>query len=152
MALTDTGVDKHWNVTRTVELGATRRDVWQVVGGFYTIHDWHPDIKAIEIPDTQTATRELRRILTFPGQPKTTEELVSMDNDDCCYRYKWHAGAWGEAVKNYHATLRVFAADLDRTCIVQWSSEFDYPSDAISTFYENGFRALRARFPLNTTE
>jgi len=106
MTPTDAGVERHWNVTRTVELGAGRGDVWQVVGGFYTIHLWHPDITMIEIPETQTATRQLRRILTFPGQPKTTEELVSINNEDCCYRYKWHAGAWGEAVKNYHATLR----------------------------------------------
>jgi hypothetical protein len=75
-----------------------------------------------------------------------------MDNDECCYRYKWYAGAWGEAVKNYHASLRVFAGDLGCTSIVQWCSEFDYPTDAISAFYENGFRALRARFPLSTTE
>ena len=101
-----------------------------------------------EIPEDQTKTRELRRLLTFPGQPKTTEELVSMDNADCHYRYKWHAGPWGEAVKNYRAALRVVAGDLGRTCLVQWASEFDYPTDAISTFYENGFKALLARFPL----
>ena len=34
---------KHWTVNRTVELGASREDVWQVVGGFYTVHEWHPD-------------------------------------------------------------------------------------------------------------
>lgn len=152
MASASTDYTRHWKVNRTVELGASQEDVWQVVGGFYTIHEWHPDIDLIEIPAEQTKTRELRRILTFPGQPKTIEELLSLDNDDCCYRYKWHAGAWGEAVKDYHATLRVFAGDLDRTCIVQWSSEFDYPSDAISAFYENGFRALRDRFPLSATE
>lgn len=144
-------ITRHWNVTRTVELGASQRDLWQVIGGFYTIHQWHPDIKRIEIPEAQTTTRELRRVLTFEGQPKTIEELVSMDDDECCYRYKWHAGAWGQEVKNYHATLRVFAGDLDRTCIVQWSSEFDHQTDAISAFYENGFRELSARFPLSAT-
>lgn len=152
MTSANTTTTRHWNVTRTMELGASQRDVWEVIGGFYTIHQWHPDIKQIEIPETQTKTRQLRRILTFEGQPKTIEELVSMDNDECCYRYKWHAGAWGEEVKNYHATFRVFAGDLDRTCIVQWSSEFDYPTDAISAFYENGFRELSARFPLSATE
>jgi len=152
MASASTNDIKHWKVNRTVELGATQDDVWRVVGGFYTIHEWHPDIQLTEVPEEQTKTRELRRVLTFPGQPKTIEELVSMDNDDCHYRYKWHAGAWGEEVQNYHASLRVFAGDLGRTCVVQWCSEFDYPTDAISTFYENGFRALLARFPLRTTE
>lgn len=139
----------HWHVIRTVELGAGAADVWDVIGGFFTIHEWHPDITLTEIPLEQTKTRELRRILTFPGQPKTVEELVSMDNDDFHYRYKWHKGDWGERVRNYHASLRVLAGDLDMTCIVQWESEFDYPSDAISDFYLNGFRALQGRYPLN---
>ncbi len=140
---------KHWNVIRTVTLGARQQTVWDVIGGFYTLHLWHPDITLSEVPPEQTQTKEVRRLLTFPGQPKTTEELVSMDNDDCHYRYKWHAGPWGEAVRNYHASLRVLAGDLDQTCLVQWASEFDYPTDAISQFYENGFTALAKRFPLN---
>ena len=143
----DTGY-KHWHVIRAVELGTSAAEVWDVVGGFYTIHTWHPDIVLTEIPAEQTETRELRRVLTFPGQPKTVEELVSMDNDTFHYRYKWHQGAWGEKVRNYHSSLRVLSADLDKSCIVQWESEFDYPSDAISEFYRNGFRELQRRFPL----
>jgi len=138
---------KHWEVTRTVELNATAEQVWEVIGGFYTIHLWHPDITQTEIPPGQTKTRQLRRLLTFPGQPKTTEELVSMDNADFHYRYKWYKGDWGEKVKNYHASLRVLAGDLNKTCVVQWSSTFDYPTDAISDFYLNGFRALEKMFP-----
>ena len=140
--------NKHWHVVRTVELGASREQVWEVIGGFYTLHHWHPDIALTEIPPEQAKTRQLRRLLTFPGQPKTTEELVSMDNADCHYRYRWHAGPWGESVKNYHASLRVFAGDLQRTCTVAWESEFDFPTDAISQFYQNGFAALSKRFPL----
>lgn len=143
---------KHWTVIRTVELPASRDAVWEVIGGFYTIHHWHPDIALSEIPPEQTETRELRRLLTFPGQPKTIEELVMMDNEDCHYRYKWHAGKWGEDVRNYHASLRVMAGDLDQSCLVQWASEFDYPTDAISEFYENGFRSLRERFPKSSKE
>lgn len=139
---------RRWHVIRTVELGSTADAVWDVVGGFFTIHQWHPDIALTEIPPAQTDTRQLRRLLTFPGQPKTTEELVSMDNADMHYRYAWHAGDWGERVKDYRASLRVLAGDLDRTCIVQWESTFSYPTDAISDFYLNGFRALSERFPL----
>jgi hypothetical protein len=141
---------KHWKVTRTVELGATREKVWAVVGGFYTIHKWHPDITEVGVPRDQTSTRELRRELTFPDQAPTTEELILMDNEDCYYSYKWHSGAWGERVKNYRACLRVFAGDGNRTSIVQWSSVFDYSEDAISEFYERGFRCLLALFPMHT--
>lgn len=140
--------DKHWHIIRSVELGAPAATVWDVIGGFFTIHQWHPDIELTEIPRGQTETRQLRRLLTFPGQPKTTEELVSMDNADFHYRYKWYEGPWGEEVKNYKAFLRVFSNDLDKTCSVQWESTFDNPEDAISGFYLNGFHELQKRFPL----
>ena len=141
---------KKWHVIRSVVLGAPAAQVWNVIGGFYTIHEWHPDISKTEIPAKQTKTRQLRRLLTFPGQPKTTEELVSMDNDDFHYRYKWYQGAWGEKVKNYQASLRVLSGDLDKTCIVQWESTFEYPTDAISDFYWSGFRELEKRFPIGS--
>ncbi len=70
------GEYKHWRVVQTVELNASSVDVWQVVGGFFNIHLWHPDIQLTEIPDDQTMVMPIRRVLTFPGQPKTTEELI----------------------------------------------------------------------------
>ena len=137
---------KDWRVVTTVELAAPARKVWEVVGGFYTIHLWHPDIALSEVPPNQAQLPELRRLLTFPGQPTTTEELVMIDNADFHYTYKWHAGAWGEKVQNYVADLRVLELDLDKTCIVQWSSTFTYTEDALTEFYWNGFRALQKRF------
>ena len=146
------GEYKPWHVIRCVELGAPAATVWDVIGGFYTIQEWHPDIAKIEIPKKQTETRQIRRNLTFPGQPVTTEELVSMNNADFHYRYKWYQGKWGEEVKNYRASLRILSGDLDSTCIVQWESTFDYPTDAISEFYLNGFRALQKQFPLSDSK
>jgi hypothetical protein len=142
---------KHWHVVQAVELGGPARDVWELIGGFYTIHLWHPDITRTEVPPDQTQTAALRRLLTFPGQPKTTEELVMMDNDGFHYRYKWHAGQWGENVKNYVADLRVFDLSMAQRSVVQWSSTFDYSEDALSGFYLNGFRVLQERFPLPAT-
>ena len=144
----NTGRYRKWHIIRSVELGASAAEVWNVIGGFYTIHEWHPDISKTEILAKQTQTRQLRRVLTFPGQPKTTEELVSLDNDDFHYRYKWYQGLWGEEVKNYKASLRVLSGDLDKTCIVQWESTFEYPTDAISDFYQHGFQELEKRFPI----
>jgi hypothetical protein len=145
---TDTDkVYKHWKVAQTVELWATAQEVWDVIGGFYTIHEWHPDIQTTEIPAEQTEVNALRRVLTFPGQPKTTEELIMMDNEGLHYTYRWHAGWWGEQVQQYVASLRVFEIDDGKRCIVQWSSTFYYYEDALHEFYWNGFRALQKRFP-----
>jgi hypothetical protein len=138
---------KQWRVVQAVELGAPASRVWEVVGGFFTIHKWHPDIAQTEIVPQQTEIHAIRRLLTFPEQPKTTEQLIMMDNENFHYRYRWYAGAWGEQVKDYVADLRVFEIAMGDRCVVQWSSTFRYTEDALSQFYWNGFHALRKMFP-----
>ncbi|MGZ4790468.1 MAG: SRPBCC family protein [Ilumatobacteraceae bacterium] len=131
---------------RLAELHAPAADVWEVVGGFFTIHDWHPDITSGRVADDQTKIRPIRRQLSFSGQPDTIEELVFLDNADRRYGYKWHAWPWGERVQNYRAEIRVFDGEMGATSWMQWSSTFDYTSDALTEFYENGFAELKKRF------
>lgn len=138
--------NKKWRVVRTVELNSSAEKVWEAVGGFFTIHLWHPDIQKTQIGKDQTSIPQIRRILTFPGQPTTTEELVFMDNENFHYKYKWHAGEWGENVKDYHARIKVLEIETGKRCIVQWSSTFVYHEDALTQFYENGFGALVKKF------
>ena len=141
--------NRHWRVVQTVELAANSKEVWNTVGGFFTIHLWHPDIEITEIPEDQTSASAIRRILTFPGQPKTTEELLHLDNENLHYSYKWHAGAWGEKVQNYCASIRVIDTYMSERCIMQWSSSFEYSEDAVSDFYWRGFAELQRLFPTN---
>lgn len=140
--------ERPFRVVQCVELGAPAAAVWQIVGGFYTLHLWHPDIQKTAVPANQTEVAPLRRELTFPGQPTTVEELLVQDNSQWFYRYKWHAGEWGERVRNYYAEIRVFELDSDARSMLQWSSTFTYFEDALSEFYWNGFRELQRRFPL----
>ncbi len=136
-----------WVVTQSVELGASAAAVWEVVGGFYTIHLWHPDIERTDVPKDQLDQPKLRRVLTFPGQAPTTEELVSLCEDDFDYRYRWHSGDWGERVQQYRARIRVCDLDNSGRSVMQWTGRFYYTEDALSEFYWNGFRALQERFP-----
>lgn len=137
---------KRWSIARSTELRASASAVWEVVGGFFNIHTWHPDITATEFTSDQLSVGAIRRVLTFPGQPKTTEELVSIDNSQMSYSYKWVAGAWGEAVQEYAASIRVVPTDLDRASLVLWTSTFLFTEDAVSEFYERGFSNLRRLF------
>src|SRR4051812_24128692 len=123
---------KDWHTVCTVELNATAEQVWALVGGFYILPAWHPDIAISEVPDNQASEKEIRRKLTFPGQPPTYEQLVYMDNENYFYKYKWFAGPWGEAVQKYHAQIRVVEMDNGNTCMVQWSSTYYYYEDALS--------------------
>jgi Polyketide cyclase / dehydrase and lipid transport len=137
---------RRWHVVRSTELPASATALWDVVGGFFNIHTWHPDIVATEFASDQLSVSAIRRVLTFPGRPKTVEQLISMDNAGMAYTYKWVEGAWGEAVEDYVASIRVVPTDMDRSSLMQWASTFLFTEDAVSQFYENGFRSLRERF------
>lgn len=142
----DTSAYKDWHVVQTVKIKAAAEDVWDLVGGFFTIHTWHPDISNTEMLPKQMKKHAIRRKLTFPGQPKVVEQLVMMDNENRCYKYKWHSGPWGEKVQNYHAEIKVIETKPGKQCMVEWSSEFYYSSDALSKFYKRGFKALKKHF------
>jgi hypothetical protein len=137
---------RQWRVVRSTELPAAADAVWEVVGGFFNMHTWHPDIEATEFAPGQMSVSAIRRVLTIPGQLKTTEELVSIDNVGMMYSYRWVAGPWGEAVRDYLASIQVVPTEMDRRCLVQWASTFFFTEDAVSQFYQNGFRSLRMRF------
>lgn len=139
---------RDWRVVQSIELGASAAQVWDVIGGFYTIHEWHPDITRTDVPKEQTETSRIFRSLIFPGESYYTEELVSMDYENCHYSYKWRSGDWGEKIQKYHSDLRAFDIAGGR-CVVQWVAHFYYNADGISDFYLNGLHALQKRFPLN---
>ena len=138
---------KNWKVVQSVELGATAKQVWDIVGGFYTIHKWHPDITDTEVITDQTDTRQIRRLLTFPEQPQGIEELVSIDNENYHYSYKWYWGEWGEKIHKYRSDLRVFDTK-EGNSVLQWKATFFYKEDAISEFYQRGFDKLLKLFPM----
>lgn len=144
-----TAPETHWHVVQTIGLAAPAQDVWDLVGGFLTIHTWHPDIASTEIPEGQTERHALRRFLTFPGPPvsTTTEELRFLDEAGRHYGYRWHSSAWGEEIKEYHAEIRVIETATDQQCLVQWQGWFLYSSDALSAFYRRGLEALAEHFP-----
>ncbi|MFA6083948.1 SRPBCC family protein [Mucilaginibacter sp.] len=134
---------QNWRVVSTVQLGASAEEVWKLVGGFYILPQWHPDITLSEVPEKQPDEKEIRRVLTFPGQAPTVEQLVFMDNENFHYRYKWHAGPWGEQVQQYKAEIKILELDASgNSCVVQWSSTFWYFEDALTQFYKNGFDNL----------
>lgn len=133
---------KDWHVVTTCEVYAPAAEVWEMVGGFYNINQWHPDIAISEVPEDQYKNPYIRRKLTFPGQDPTFEELVFVDNANMFYKYKWHAGQWGEEIQKYHSQIRVIEKEVGQTCIMQWSCVFYYYEDGLTQFYHNGFDGL----------
>jgi hypothetical protein len=137
---------RNWRIIQTVKLNAPAKEVWDLVGGFYTMHTWHPDIAQTNLVPKQTKTHDIKRQLIIPRQPKVVEKLVTYDGENMYYKYMWHKGRWGKKVQNYRSEIRVIETVADKKCIVQWSASFYYSSDALSKFYKRGFKALKKRF------
>lgn len=139
---------RNWHVIQNVELPANAQAVWDLIGGFYTMHSWHPDISEISVPVEQNTNQCIRRnlLFTIPGSKPATEQLEFLDNENLVYRYKWYAGEWGEEIQNYHSELKVIPLVQGKKCMVQWSGTFFYTEDALSQFYLNGFAVLKKKF------
>lgn len=133
-------------VNVTQELPVPAQAVWQVIGGFNALPDWHP---AVEKSETKKEKGEMTRTLTLAGGGTIVERLETADDKERTYTYSILNGPL--PVADYTATIRVRESGLG--CSVEWSSEFT-PSGApesdaaaaIRGVYEAGFENLRKMF------
>ncbi|SQF98244.1 Polyketide cyclase / dehydrase and lipid transport [Paucimonas lemoignei] len=119
--------------------------VWQLVGGFLSLHDWLPMIASSE---TLEGGR-VRKLTTADGAV-IVERLQTYDNANRTYSYSIDTGPF--PATNYLATLQVSAAGEHET-VITWSGSFtpDGVSDAeVETLfqgvYDGGLEALKANF------
>jgi len=129
------------SVSRSVDLPASAREVWAVIGDFQTLHGWHPVVA--ESRPEHAADLEYRHLTTVDGG-ELTEQLI--DRSAHSYRYRINSGPL--PVDHYESTLEVSATD--RGCRVTWSSSFTPTGpgaeDAVAGIYEAGLNALSERF------
>lgn len=71
-------------VEETITLTAPTDKVWEVVGDFSGLHNWHPAIKSTRMEGDTV------RVLTLAGEgePTITEELKKLDDDNMMMKYK----------------------------------------------------------------
>ena len=131
-------------VSMTTNLNASADQVWQMIGRFNALPDWHPSVEKSELTEAgQTRT------LSLVGGGKIVEKLEKVDDNSRTYTYSITDSPW--PVKNYTATIKVTGSGDSST--VEWSSEFDpmgaSPEDAMKTVqgvYQAGFENLRKMF------
>lgn len=129
-------------VERWVDLPARAEEVWEAVGGFGAIAEWHPAISDCDLVEIEG---ELHRHLTLSDGEMVLERLI--ETDDHLYRYEMVETPL--PVDNYHATLTCFDRK-EGGCRVFWSGVFD-PLDVrahelIGGIYQLGLEEIRARF------
>jgi hypothetical protein len=135
-------------VAMSAELSASADQVWQMIGGFNALPDWHPAIEKSEI-EGEGGVKQTTRTLSLLGGGTIVERLDDVDEHERHYSYSIVQGPL--PVANYRATIRVVDKD-GGGCTVEWSSEFDpagAESEAIKAIegvYKAGLENLTKMF------
>ncbi|CAF3329338.1 unnamed protein product [Rotaria sp. Silwood2] len=136
---------KRFNVIQTVQIPASADIVWNLIGGFFDIHKWHPQILATEMNDHQPMPIK-RRVIFANQMIDTVEQLDFLDNHRREYQYINVGGNWGKLVQNYKSKLHVIEDNNGQSSIVSWSGSFDSYNDIVSDFYRIGLNSLAGLF------
>lgn len=128
------------------EIPMSADDLWEAIGRFSAIAEWHPWVESITIENEGRIRR-----LHIPGGGEIVERLEAIDPQDRLYRYSVVSGPL--PVANYTATLRIKDSEGGQGAIVEWSGEFDPAGaseadaeKAIQDIYLSGFDNLRKLF------
>ena len=105
-------------VKKRREAPGTPAAIWEVVGDFCAIKNWHP---AVAQCDEITEGDDVFRILTLKDGGKIKELLT--EKGDTSYSYEIIESPL--PVKNYKATLKIGKVDEPERIEILWTAEFD---------------------------
>lgn len=133
-------------VTMSMELPSGVDKVWDVIGGFNAIANWHPAVEKSELSDGGEM-----RTLSLAGGGQIVERLEKLDDAGHSYRYSIVDSPL--PVSNYTAEIQVQPNADGKSCTVQWSSDFKAAgapdleaSKVIEGIYQAGFDNLKKMF------
>lgn len=133
-------------VSMSLNLGVPADKVWDMIGGFNALADWHP---AVEKSEIEGEGKGSVRTLHLAGGGTIRERLEQIDDEGKLYSYSILSSPL--PVANYSSTIRL--EDDESGCKVTWESDFQ-PSGApegdavqvISGIYQAGFDNLKKMF------
>lgn len=135
------------NVHESAVLSASAADVWQAIGDFGDLADWHPVVVTSTI---ETRGEDTVRVVNISGGGVLTEKQEAHDDSTMTQSYSILDGPL--PVSDYHSTIKVTAGE-NGTCTVDWTGRFnaDGADDAAATkivsgIYTAGLSALKKRF------
>ena len=104
------------HVQAETRLSAPAAAVWDRVGDFNAVQQWHPAISASRLEDGGTVRR-----VSVAGGGESVERLTA--RDDAARRYSYELVSGPMPVSRYRATLAV-EDDQDGGSRVRWSAEY----------------------------
>ena len=133
-------------LSMSTKVGVPAEKVWELIGGFNDLADWHPAIAKSELEEEGGATI---RTLHLVGGGVVRERLEMTDEEGRAYTYSIIESPL--PVANYSATIRVSGEGDD--CTIEWSSDFNPMGapendavEAIQGIYQAGFDNLQKIF------
>ncbi len=136
----------------SVELGSSAEEVWDVVGNFDGLPDWHPWVEASVLePAAGGVGRRVTNVGGAAGRRELTERLLFFDSSAREYAYTIIAGP--APFIDYVGRFRVVPAGPER-CVLEYVGRFDpapgkteaEATERIQTFYEAGLANLPRLF------
>ena len=142
LALTAAAPAQAIEVQRSVTIAAPPAKVWQTIGDFCGIGDWHP---AVEKCTPSEMDGKKVRLLNLKGGGTIKEEQVSRDDKVMSYTYTILESPL--PISDYKSTLAV--APDGSGSKVTWSGTFNAKgapdsvgTDAVQGIYDSGLKAL----------
>jgi mxaD protein len=121
-------------VTMSTPVAMNADALWQAIGSFAAIGDWHPMVEKV---DSQGEQKGSVRTLQLIGGAKLVERLEEVSPTERLYRYSIVESPL--PVSNYVAEIRVKDKG-DGSSLVEWSSDFTVntrnENDVVKTFQE----------------
>jgi len=121
-------------VTMSTPVAMNADALWQAIGSFAAIGDWHPMVEKV---DSEGEQKGSVRTLQLIGGAKLVERLEEVSPTERLYRYSIVESPL--PVSNYVAEIRVKDKG-DGSSLVEWSSDFTVntrnENDVVKTFQE----------------
>ena len=112
---------KRLSVVKSITVKAPVDKVWAAVKDFDSLNKWHPAIAKDEIIKGTNNQPGAVRELTVKDGPKLTEELLSFNEAQHSYRYKFVESPF--PITDYRSTISL-KPGKDGSTIVRWSGTF----------------------------
>jgi len=143
LALAMVGGASAAEVSKDVEVKGTPTQVWEKIGGWCSISNWHPAVATCETSKDGDAA--VRKLTTKDGA-KITEKQTAADASS----YGYTMTDTPLPVTNYNATIGVAPSDEEGKTKVTWTATFD-PKGAseddakksVEGIFESGLQAIK---------
>jgi mxaD protein len=135
------------NITETATVGLDPETLWEEIGGFGSVADWHPLLSSV---DNFGEGSGALRIAHAKDGSNQTERLQSVDAERHLYRYIMEKTSM--PVRDYQAEFRIDPTGNAASTVV-WSAQFELTSDgdgktveSVRHFLRAGTESLRDKF------